>query len=179
MAETLKVIIPMAGWGTRMRPHTWSKPKPLVGVAGRTALDYLLDMFKGDVTLSLAAYNAGENSVLRYGGSGSVSLKVGGDRYRNRYGLEALNYDGFTGELGWSPLPWLNVTGSVDIASRRVPEYEDQRRWGTVDVVVNASANQKLMASVGQTKGGLVCSGGFCRYEPAFRGMKCSWEWRF
>lgn len=46
MSETLKIVIPMAGWGTRMRPHTWSKPKPLVGVAGRTALDYLLDMFK-------------------------------------------------------------------------------------------------------------------------------------
>ncbi len=46
MAETLKIIIPMAGWGTRMRPHTWSKPKPLVGVAGRTALDYVMDMFK-------------------------------------------------------------------------------------------------------------------------------------
>ena len=46
MAETLKIVIPMAGWGTRMRPHTWSKPKPLVGLAGRTALDYLMDMFK-------------------------------------------------------------------------------------------------------------------------------------
>ena len=36
----------MAGWGTRMRPHTWSKPKPLVSVAGRTALEHLMDMFK-------------------------------------------------------------------------------------------------------------------------------------
>ncbi len=46
MSKSLKIVIPMAGWGTRMRPHTWSKPKPLVSVAGQTALDYLMDMFK-------------------------------------------------------------------------------------------------------------------------------------
>ena len=46
MTDTLKVVIPMAGWGTRMRPHTWSKPKPLVSVAGKTSLEHLLDMFK-------------------------------------------------------------------------------------------------------------------------------------
>ena len=36
----------MAGWGTRMRPHTWSKPKPLVSVAGKTSLEHVMDMFK-------------------------------------------------------------------------------------------------------------------------------------
>jgi glucose-1-phosphate thymidylyltransferase len=46
MNETLKIVIPTAGWATRMRPQTWSKPKPLVSVAGRTVLDHLLDMFK-------------------------------------------------------------------------------------------------------------------------------------
>lgn len=46
MSETLKIVIPMAGWGTRMRPHTWSKPKPLVSVAGKPSFDHLMDMFK-------------------------------------------------------------------------------------------------------------------------------------
>jgi glucose-1-phosphate thymidylyltransferase len=45
MAETLKIVIPMAGWGTRLRPHSWSKPKPLVAVGGRTSLDHLIGMF--------------------------------------------------------------------------------------------------------------------------------------
>jgi len=46
LAETLKIVIPMAGWGTRMRPHTWSKPKPLISVAGKTSFEHLMDMFK-------------------------------------------------------------------------------------------------------------------------------------
>jgi glucose-1-phosphate thymidylyltransferase len=45
MEQTLKIAIPMAGFGTRLRPHTWSKAKPLIPLAGRTILDYVLDQF--------------------------------------------------------------------------------------------------------------------------------------
>jgi glucose-1-phosphate thymidylyltransferase len=37
------VILPVAGFGTRLRPHTWSKPKPLVPVAGKPMLEHVLD----------------------------------------------------------------------------------------------------------------------------------------
>jgi glucose-1-phosphate thymidylyltransferase len=45
MEPTLKILVPMAGLGTRLRPHTWSKPKPLINVAGKAILGHVLDMF--------------------------------------------------------------------------------------------------------------------------------------
>jgi glucose-1-phosphate thymidylyltransferase len=42
----MKLVIPMAGLGTRMRPHTWSRPKPLLPVAGRPMLAHILDRFQ-------------------------------------------------------------------------------------------------------------------------------------
>jgi glucose-1-phosphate thymidylyltransferase len=42
----MKIVIPMAGLGTRLRPHTWSKPKPLVSVAGQPVLGHVLQMFE-------------------------------------------------------------------------------------------------------------------------------------
>jgi len=39
----MRILVPMAGYGTRLRPHTWSKPKPLVSVAGKTVLGHVLD----------------------------------------------------------------------------------------------------------------------------------------
>jgi glucose-1-phosphate thymidylyltransferase len=39
----VQVIIPAAGFGTRLRPQTWSRPKPLVSVAGQPILGHVLD----------------------------------------------------------------------------------------------------------------------------------------
>lgn len=45
MSKTLKIVIPMAGYGTRLRPHTWSRPKQLMSLAGKTVLEHVLDQF--------------------------------------------------------------------------------------------------------------------------------------
>lgn len=39
----MKVLVPVAGEGTRLRPHTHSVPKPLLSVAGKPILAHVLD----------------------------------------------------------------------------------------------------------------------------------------
>jgi len=39
----MKVIIPLAGKGTRLRPHTHVTPKPMLRVAGKPVMSYVLD----------------------------------------------------------------------------------------------------------------------------------------
>ena len=43
----MKVVIPLAGFGKRMRPHTYTKPKPLINVAGKPVLGHILDKLAG------------------------------------------------------------------------------------------------------------------------------------
>jgi glucose-1-phosphate thymidylyltransferase len=47
----MQVIIPLAGKGTRLRPHTHLIPKPLLKVGGRPVMDWVMDKLLGlDVT---------------------------------------------------------------------------------------------------------------------------------
>ena len=39
----MKVIIPLAGKGTRLRPHTHVTPKPMLRIAGKPVIDYVMD----------------------------------------------------------------------------------------------------------------------------------------
>ena len=45
MTNKLKIVIPMAGYGKRLRPHTWSRPKQLLSLAGKRVIKHVLDTF--------------------------------------------------------------------------------------------------------------------------------------
>lgn len=46
----MKVIFLLGGYGQQMRPHTWSRPGPLLNVAGNTVLGHMLDLMKAVTT---------------------------------------------------------------------------------------------------------------------------------
>ncbi len=43
----MKVVIPVAGKGSRLLPLTNHVPKPLLRVAGRPVIDYVMDKLDG------------------------------------------------------------------------------------------------------------------------------------
>ena len=51
LERAMKVIIPLAGKGTRLRPHTHVTPKPMIKIAGKPVIDYVMDDLQrlGDV----------------------------------------------------------------------------------------------------------------------------------
>lgn len=43
---SMKAIIPVAGAGTKLRPHTYTQPKALIPIAGKTILSFIVDQLK-------------------------------------------------------------------------------------------------------------------------------------
>lgn len=64
----MKVIIPTAGSGTRLRPHTLTSPKTLIHVAGHPILDYLLKPLLELPDLSELIFIVGDNGkqIIEY-----------------------------------------------------------------------------------------------------------------
>jgi glucose-1-phosphate thymidylyltransferase len=42
----LKAVIPVAGAGTKLRPHTYTQPKALIPIAGKTILSFIVDQLQ-------------------------------------------------------------------------------------------------------------------------------------
>ncbi|MGM0439115.1 MAG: bifunctional sugar-1-phosphate nucleotidylyltransferase/acetyltransferase [Patescibacteria group bacterium] len=94
-----KVVILAAGWGTRMRPLTHTKPKPALRVAGKTLIEHNLDQLTGLV----------EEAVLVIGYKGEIIKKELGDEYRGikiKYAKQEEPIG--TGDAAKSALPFLD-----------------------------------------------------------------------
>jgi glucose-1-phosphate thymidylyltransferase len=59
----MQIIIPAGGLGTRMRPHTHSKPKPLVSVGGKASIAHILDAF-ADLPITRVVLITGRNGEM-------------------------------------------------------------------------------------------------------------------
>ena len=47
----MKAIIPVAGAGAKLRPHTYTQPKALIPIAGKTILSFIVDqLYEGGIT---------------------------------------------------------------------------------------------------------------------------------
>lgn len=75
----MQLILPVAGLGTRMRPHTWSRPKVLIDVAGKPVLGHVLDQF-ADIELDEVIFITGwmGDQIKPY-------VETNYSRYRARY----------------------------------------------------------------------------------------------
>lgn len=78
----MKLIVPMAGRGTRLRPHTHVTPKPLLPVAGRSMVERIVETFAGVLPRALdeAVYILGPD----FGGDVRKSLTEISERFGMR-----------------------------------------------------------------------------------------------
>lgn len=139
----MKVVIPMAGFGTRMRPHTYSRPKPLISVAGYPMLKHLLDTLEGldiDEYIFIVGY-LGEQiedwirKNYDFKSTFVVQDELIGQAdaiYRAREHLDGPAIILFSDTLFEADLSVIKETGADGIVF--VKEVEDPRRFGVVDL---------------------------------------------
>lgn len=139
----MKVIIPMAGYGTRLRPHTYSRPKPLINVAGQPMLKHLLASLEGldiDEYIFIVGYLGDqiENYIKQH-----HSIKAHFIEQKEMIGQAhaihlAREYLGgpaivlFADTLFETDLSIINQTDADAIAF--VKQVEDPRRFGVVEL---------------------------------------------
>jgi glucose-1-phosphate thymidylyltransferase len=139
----MKIVIPLAGYGTRLRPHTWSKPKPLVNVAGKPVLGHVLDMFqdlpKIDEVIFIVGYLGEQVEEYVSGAYPDLNARyvvqeemLGQSHaiWLAREGLTGPMVMAFVDTLIETDLSQLHNEGSQAVAW--VKEVDDPRRFGVV-----------------------------------------------
>ncbi len=67
---------------------------------------------------------------------------------------------------------WLFTIGWQGVDKDSLKRYDNQKSWPVFETVYNINERNVLRIRIGAEKGGYTCSGGVCRYEAPFRGVK-------
>ncbi|MEO0019607.1 MAG: DUF6029 family protein [candidate division WOR-3 bacterium] len=67
---------------------------------------------------------------------------------------------------------WLFTLGWQGVDKDSLKRYDNQKSWPIFETVYNINERNVLRLRIGAEKGGYTCSGGVCRYEAPFRGVK-------
>jgi glucose-1-phosphate thymidylyltransferase len=141
----MKIVIPMAGFGTRLRPHTWSKPKPLVSAAGKPVLGHVLDMFSSlpDVDELVAIVGYLGDQIEEYINASYPQWKARFITQAEMLGQSHAIWLAREGLKGPMVLAFVDTIVDVDLAFLEaetadavawVKEVEDPRRFGVVEL---------------------------------------------
>jgi glucose-1-phosphate thymidylyltransferase len=137
----MNIIIPVAGEGIRLRPHTHILPKSLLRVAGKSILGHILDGFKGlDIDKIVIVLGAKGDAIIKFCKKHPYNFKF--VHQANRLGLGHAIYTGAKGLVG----PTMVLLGDTIIGYNfnsfcksdtnilAVKEVADPKRFGIVEL---------------------------------------------
>ena len=171
----MKLVLPMAGLGTRLRPHTWSKPKPLVPVAGKTVLGHFLDPVVAlpdlDEVVLIVGYLG--DQIREYMGEHYPKLRVqyvvqeelSGQSHALWLAREELEGPALIGFVDTLVETNFDIPG--DEAAIWVHEVEDPRRFGVA--TINAGSMVKHLVEKPDEPQSNLAVVGFYYFEKAER----------
>lgn len=139
----MHAIIPVAGFGTRLRPHTYSQPKVLLNVAGKPILGHILDKVRAEgVTGATIVVGHMSDMIIDYVRKAFPALPVDFVEQDEPLGLGHAIY---TARQALSDKPVLIILGDtifdVDlrpvlkrpVSALGVKTVEDPRRFGVAE----------------------------------------------
>jgi glucose-1-phosphate thymidylyltransferase len=154
----VKAVIPAAGIGTRLRPHTYTLPKALLYVAGRPIISHILDEVRElDITSVVLIVGYKGELIEEYVSKEYKDLKIDYVYQEERRGIGHAVY--LTRDAADMGEPLLVILGdtilktdlkrivSLDTNALGVKEVEDPRRFGVCEV-----ADKKIVRLVEKPK---------------------------
>jgi glucose-1-phosphate thymidylyltransferase len=141
----MRAIIPVAGIGSRLRPHTFTVPKVLLNVAGKPILGHILDKIIGEgITEATIIVGNMSEMVVEYVGTTYPALPV---EYVEQTDPMGLGHAIYLAREGLTEQPVLIILGDtifdVDLtpilrgpeSAIGVKEVEDPRRFGVAETL--------------------------------------------